>query len=426
MKIAIIALGSRGDVQPYLALSKGLHAAGHTVRLVTHESYEAQTKAHGVPFWPVAGDVQEVMQSPEMRELLARGNMLAINRYTAKHVQRVVLDWQRDGLAACRGMDLLLAGVGGRYLGLAVAQKLSLPLIEAHVFPFTPTAVFPAPLFPAWVGKLGGAATRLTYHLLRQIMWQSVRKADNMARSQVLALPRAPFTGPRTAPASPQRPLLYGFSPAVIPKPADWGADTHVTGYWYLDAPTAWQPPADLVRFLQAGPPPVYIGFGSMASRNVAETTALLTDVVSRSKQRAIVSLDWEETQSLNLPDNIYPLKSAPHDWLFKQVTAVVHHGGAGTTAAGLRAGVPTFIVPFFGDQMFWGERVQGLGVGPRPWARKKLTPTILAEALQVMQTDMGMRQRAARLGAQIEAEDGVAQAVALLEKAFEFQQSEG
>lgn len=417
MKIAIIALGSRGDVQPYIALSKGLHQAGHTVRLITHESYEAQTKAHGVPFWPVAGDVQEVIQSPEMRELLGKGNMLAINRATAKHVQRVVLDWQRDSLAACRGMDLLVAGVGGLYLGLAMAQKLGLPLLEAHVFPFTPTAVFPAPLFPTWVAKLGRAATRLTYHLMRQIMWQGVRRADNLARQQVLDLPRAPFWGPYRSEAIKNSTVLYGISPAVLPKPIDWDEKTHVTGYWYLDAATDWHPPADLVRFLQAGPPPVYIGFGSMTARNVAETADLLAEAILRSNQRAIVALDWDDIPNYPLPDTIYPLKSAPHDWLFKQVTAVVHHGGAGTTAAGLRAGVPSFIVPFFGDQMFWGKRVFALGVGPHPVARKKLTSEALSEALRVMQSDTGMRQRAADLGAKIEAEDGVARAVALIEQ---------
>jgi sterol 3beta-glucosyltransferase len=414
MKIALIALGSRGDVQPYIALSQALQAAGHTIRLVTHESYETQATAHGVPFWPMAGNVQEVLHSPEMRELMARGNIFEINAYTAKHAQRAAMNWQRDGLAACAGMDLLVTGVGGLYLGLALAEKLAVPLLQAHLFPFTPTAVFPAPLFPVWTGKLGRTVTRLTHHLLRQIMWQSSRKVDNLMRQQ-LQLPQAPFTGPYHAPAAQHMPLLYGFSPAVIAPPADWGAQTHITGYWYLDEAQKWEPPADLLRFLHAGSPPVYIGFGSMVSHNLAETIALLTEATAQSQQRAIVSLDWGNLAEVALPEHLYAVGSVPHDWLFKQVTAVVHHGGAGTTGAGLRAGVPNFIVPFFGDQMFWGERVAALGVGPRPIARKKLGATRLAEALQLMQSHAEMRQRAAALGATIQAEDGLGRAVAII-----------
>jgi UDP:flavonoid glycosyltransferase YjiC (YdhE family) len=200
-----------------------------------------------------------------------------------------------------------------------------------------------------------------------------------------------------------------------LPKPADWGEAIHVTGYWFLPPATDWSPPPALVDFLHAGPPPVYIGFGRMVSRQPEETADLVIQAVTQSGQRAILLTGWGGLQKERLPENICLIDSAPHDWLFSQVAAVVHHGGAGTTAAGIRAGVPSLIIPFFGDQFFWGTRVAALGIGPAPIPRKQLTVDRLAAALQTMTTNQPMQQRAAQLGAQVQAEDGVAQAVAII-----------
>ncbi len=169
-------------------------------------------------------------------------------------------------------------------------------------------------------------------------------------------------------------PVIYGFSPSVVQKPPDWGDHVEITGYWFLDRQPGWQPPADLADFLAAGAPPVYIGFGSMSTRKPQETTELVLRALSRDRQRGLLLTGWGGLSEIDLPDYVFKIEFAPHDWLFPQMAAVVHHGGAGTTAAGLRAGIPTIIVPHFIDQPFWGQRVADLGAGPQPIPRRQLT----------------------------------------------------
>lgn len=414
MKIAIMALGSRGDVQPYLSLGKGLKAAGHFVRLITHQNFERLVTSHGLEFYPVKGDVQAVIESPEMLKLLEQGNFLAINAHTAKLVRSAAIDWAQDGIAACRGIDLLVAGVGGLYLSIALAQKLNIRFLQAYIFPFTPTTAFPAIVLPQSISRLGGTVNRLSHHLFRQMMWQGFRQADRLARQQVLNLPPAPFWGSYNSAALRQYPTLYGFSSSVIPQPSDW-QNTQVTGYWFLDAAADWTPPAALMKFLNSGKPPVYIGFGSMGSRKPAATAALVLAALDRSGQRGILLSGWGGLSQANLPDTVLMVESIPHSWLFPRMAAVVHHGGAGTTAAGLRAGVPSIVIPFFGDQLFWGQRVAKLGVGTAPIPRKQLTVELLAQAIDWAVTDPVMIRQAANLGAKIQAEDGIAHAVAVI-----------
>lgn len=412
MRIMIIATGSRGDVQPYVALGKGLKAAGHSVRLVTNEDFESLVNSHELEFYPLKGNVQAFLEDPETRKLLESGKFLAINARSAKMLQSVALAWAEGGLVAAQGMDLLVAGVGGLFLGVSLAQKLKIPLLQAYIFPFTPTKAFPAVLFPQSIAKLGGTVNRLSHHLFRQIMWQGSRKADGLARQQVLDLPTAPFWGDYNSVHLQRCPILYGLSPSVIPKPSDW-RNTHVTGYWFLDKAADWSPPRALLEFLDSGSPPVFIGFGSMTSRNPEETADLVLQAIALTGQRAILQSGWGGLSKRDLPDTVFMVDSIPHTWLFPRVAAVVHHGGAGTTAAGLRAGIPSIVIPFFGDQPFWGQRVAELGVGTSPIPRKDLTAERLAKAIQQAMNDPVMRQRAADLGAKIQAEDGVANAVA-------------
>jgi UDP:flavonoid glycosyltransferase YjiC (YdhE family) len=264
---------------------------------------------------------------------------------------------------------------------------------------------------------LGSLPNRPSYQIARQMMWQAFRSADKAARREVLDLPAAPFFGPFNAEPVRGQPILYGYSPAVITPPADWGADVHVTGYWFLDPADDWSPDPALADFLAAGPSPVYVGFGSMSSRNPEATANLILDALARTGQRGIIHAGWGGLQRADLPGSVLMIEGAPFSWLFPRVAAVVHHGGAGTTSAGLRAGVPSVVVPFFGDQPFWGQRVADLGVGPAPIPRKKLTAERLAGAIRIAVTDEVMRGRAVELGAKIRAEDGIARAVAVVEQ---------
>jgi len=296
-----------------------------------------------------------------------------------------------------------------------VAEKLYLPFVQAYYIPFTPTRAYPSFLLPKVPRWLGGVLNSLSHRLARQVMWQPFRAADRRARKEVLGLPPAPVWGPYRTDRLLGQPVLYGFSPSVIPPAPDWPDNVHVTGYWFLDPPEDWRPPAELEAFLAAGAPPVYVGFGSMSSRNPQQTADLVLEALARTGQRAILLSGWGGLQAGDLPETVFALESAPFSWLFPRVRAVVHHGGAGTTAAGLRAGVPAVVVPFFGDQPFWGQRVADLGVGPEPVPRRKLTVERLARGIEQVVTDPGMRQRAAELGARIQAEDGIGRAVAVV-----------
>ncbi len=214
-------------------------------------------------------------------------------------------------------------------------------------------------------------------------------------------------------------PTLHGYSEHVVPRPHDWPDTQHITGYWFLDEDALgaqWQPSDDLRAFIEAGSAPVYVGFGSATGSNAQRMTQIIVDALKQTGQRGIIAQGWAGLHASDLPDSVYLLKSAPHSWLFPRTAGVVHHGGAGTTAAGLCAGVPSFLIPHFADQPFWARRVHELGVGPAPVKRHNLTVDVLAKGIGQMVTDVMMRERAVALGKKIAAEDGVSTAIVCLE----------
>jgi sterol 3beta-glucosyltransferase len=214
-------------------------------------------------------------------------------------------------------------------------------------------------------------------------------------------------------------PMLGAYSPRLIPHPADWPDSAHVTGYFFLDTTADWQPSSELHTFLEAGDPPVYIGFGSMAGRNPEQLARLSIDALARSGQRGLLLTGWGGLRPESVPDHVFVIDAAPHSWLFPRMAAVVHHGGAGTTAEGLRAGVPNVIVPFILDQPFWGARIKAMGLGPDPIPHKRLTVDRLANAIKIAVTDPGIRQRAGSCGAALRAENGPGNAAAIIRHYF-------
>ncbi len=409
MNISIFASGSRGDVQPYVALGSGLKAAGYQVQVISSDDFAGLVTEAGLEFASMGESIEAVIQSEAWRRSLDSGNFLVILR-----AMNAAMKQRAAQLAECLpplfvDTDLVIAGLGGMGGPFSIAEKLRIPMIQAYVFPITPTDAFPGPLTPRL--PFGGWLNRLSYVPVRQMLWQSARMGDVTIR-KLLEMPRGSWFGPYRSLDQQRIPILYGFSRHVLPRPADWDALKQITGYWFLDPSADWTPPTGLQQFLQAGPAPVYIGFGSMGNRDPEATTRIVIDALARSGQRGVLASGWGGLSSADLPDSIHMLQSVPHSWLFPQMAAVVHHGGAGTTAAGLRAGIPSIIVPFFGDQPFWGQQVARLGVGPAPLSRRRLTADPLAQAITQAVEDQAMRDRAAELGRNIRAEAGIANAV--------------
>jgi sterol 3beta-glucosyltransferase len=418
MKITLLALGSRGDVQPFAALGIGLMRAGFRVCLATHSYFEEFVRSHSLEFFPVEGNPQAIVEGDDGRAWLeTQRNPLKFASGFRDLMGPVLERAMKDGLDACTGSDALLFGGPGYYIGYSIARKLDIPYIQGYLQPVHPTQAFPSALFPVSF-KGGGWFNYLTHALGGTILWQLLLPSVNKARRLYLDLPPLTRVGPFFEMNHEKRPVVMGYSPAVLPKPGDWGDWIHVTGYWDLPQ-HPWQPPQELLTFLDQGPPPVYIGFGSMANRDPKRMAGIAVEALERSGQRGVLLTGWGGLAQADLPPSVFKLDEAPHDWLFPRMSAVVHHGGAGTTAAGLRAGKPAVIIPFFGDQAFWGDRLHELGVAPPPLSQKKLSAASLARALEMALNDTNLHSCARVLGERIRAENGVKAAAKIIQQAL-------
>jgi sterol 3beta-glucosyltransferase len=409
MHVTILAYGSRGDVQPYVALGVGLQGDGHTVRVAAPRPFEALITERGLEYAPLAGDPARLVRGLVDR---AGHNLARIVRVMGEYTIPLALEVLADTQRACRGTDAVVHSFLMTLAGHQIAQAMGVPDFSALLYPiFARTSAFPNPMFPRL--PLGGAYNRLTHDFFTRSFWQFSRLAYGWlrrGRPDLLPLPGWPFAA--TNPHPP--PILYGFSPHVIAPPLDWGEHVHVTGYWFLGAAPGWQPPPDLLAFLEDGPPPVCVGFGSTIAEEMERLAAIALKALARTGQRGVLLTGWAGEIGGG-GDDVFVIDAVPHEWLFPRAAAIVHHGGAGTTAAGLRAGVPAVVVPFGSDQPYWGRRVHALGAGPEPIPRRRLTVERLAEAIRIATGDAAMRRRAAELGQQIRAEDGVGRAVAII-----------
>jgi sterol 3beta-glucosyltransferase len=410
MKILISTLGSRGDTQPYLALAVRLQQSRHEVTLAAPGSFIEWIKSYGVNAHPVRFDPHKVMQT------LGRGkNPFRAMRIMREVVTAGVAEAQDDCWQAAQDTDFLLQ-TGTGMNALEVASKRGIPVAFAHLAPMSPTRAFPMFWLP-FRSSLGGGYNHLTHTLVRRVLWNSMGGPTTNRWRTRLGLPAWRSESEMYGYARSLRtPSLHGYSPSVIPKPVDWDEYHHVTGYWFLDAQPGWQPPADLLQFLQNGPPPVYIGFGSVSNEHPERITRLILRALELSGQRGVLLTGWGGLTHLSAPPNIFFVDDVPHAWLFPRMAAVVHHGGAGTTSAGLRAGVPGIVTPGGGDQSAWADLVMKAGVGLRIPGIKSLTADKLANAIHTAVHDSALRAHAAALGEKIRAENGLARAVDVIE----------
>lgn len=412
MHITLIGFGTRGDVQPTIALAKGLQSAGYSVKVAAGANFESWIRSHGLDYGALSVDIEAMMTSEGGKEWTNSSS----NPLQELQIMRGL--FQEHGATAtdelyhiCEHTDVIISGFTPLAIMDTIATRLNKKHIAALLQPSSTTRSGAALTNPFVNGSsflnLGAS---LIYHA---ILWHLFSPVVNPAREK-WQLP--PYNTARFRRTLDEMPIIYGFSEEIIPRPADWGENLHITGYWFLNEPE-WTPPQALSDFLNAGKPPVYIGFGSMSNRNPQATTHLILEALRQSGQRGIISSGWARLQAATLPDTVYLLDSAPHSWLFPRMAGVVHHGGAGTTAASLRAGIPMMIVPHIADQPFWGRRVAEIGVGTRPIPRHKLSVENLAAALRTLANDATIRQKAAQIGKKIQAENGIQNAVNAIQK---------
>lgn len=321
-----------------------------------------------------------------------------------------------DALEICRGADAIPCSAIGLFPAFHVSEKLGVPYVPAFLQHVHPTRELPCITFPeAFVGRGAGSPLRAGYNLATYWITEKapilLRRTTNRARRMALGLP--PMRGGNLFRrlVEDRVPSLYGFSETVRPRPADWGEHLRVTGYWSLGRPADWRLSEALKDFLSSGPLPVSIGFGSMNARRPEETTEMVLEALRLSGRRGVLLTGWGGLSNAELSDDVFKTEEVPHDWLFPRVAAAVHHGGAGITAASLRAGVPTVVVPFFAEQAMWGRRVADLGAGTAPIPRRELTVERLAAAIRTAERPT-VRDRALALGERLRREDGVASGV--------------
>lgn len=416
MHVLIFSFGTRGDVQPYVALGAALKARGHRVTISTGRGFDDLIEDHGLHSAPSAFDIREIMQDPEVQDALRTfsGKIRAWRRFKGMFRGQFDEMWQ---VASEVRPDIIVAHPKA-FPAHDIGEALGVASLPSMLQPISvPTGDFPQFMVPA--ADLGRFGNRLSYRLFNKLSAWGQGKAMGDWRETVLGLPpvRSRSFMDGFSPDGGAVPHLHGYSGVLVPKPDDWGPQEHVTGYWFLDRAGDFRPPAGLERFLAAGPPPVYVGFGSMPAPDAARQTEIVIEALRLAGQRGVLASGWGGLSDVSGADFVHVLDGAPHDWLFPRCAAVIHHGGSGTTHEGLRWGRPTVICPFAVDQPFWGRRVNRFGAGPPPLPQKRLTAGRLADAIR----DALRRETAARAaaaGERMQQEGGAAAAALLVEDA--------
>ncbi len=419
MRLILVTFGTRGDCQPLIALGVGLQNAGHDVLLLGERAAAGLAAAHGLPFAALAGDIQATLApGGALHKLLTEGgNAAQVGKAFARIAQESGAEWMEQLRDAARETGKTADGIANgiifsglcAYVALSVAEYLNIPVVAAGLWPISPTREFPSPLFPQ--RRLPGWANLASHHFVDWLLWRLFRPSLNAARRKICG-------------QEPHKkmwrgyPVLYGMSAHLAPRPRDWPPDWQVCGAWTLPPETDWQPPPELEAFLAAGTPPLYVGFGSMTGFDREKMCAALIEAAAG--RRVLFYPGWSGIDPAALPENFHTITTTtagvPHEWLFPRVAAAIHHGGAGTTHAAARAGIPSIVLPFGGDQPFWAARLAALGVAPEPVAGQRIDARRLAAMIAFTERPE-VREKAAALGQAVRAERGIENAVARIEE---------
>jgi sterol 3beta-glucosyltransferase len=409
-RITLLTYGTRGDVEPFLALATALVRVGYQTRLAAPRPFEAPAGAHDIPFVGLEGDPAAVSAALTDRAGL---NPLGMVRFLSAYIYPLAAQVFRQATRAVDQSDAVVHSFLMTDAGHHLAVERGLPDLSAQFFPvFSPTAAYPAPVFPDW--PLGPGYRRLTHRVVTAtfrlggaFLYERLRRSTpglpSLHRWQVDRQGRI------------QIPLLLAYSPRLVPEHAELGPNAWVTGYWIAEKQAEWRPDPRLEQFLEQGPKPVFIGFGSMASQRHERTIRTCIQALQKAGFRAVVAGGAGLPGDDDVPGLLQLVGEVPHSWLFPRMGAIVHHGGAGTTGAATRSGVPQVIIPFSADQAFWGRRVLQAGIGPPPIPLRRLSPDGILRAVNCAVGKGEMQARAAALGVSVRSEHGTAQAIEVI-----------
>lgn len=414
MHVTLIAAGSRGDVQPLVALGRGLQSAGSTARIVALETFRSLVEGQGLEFTPMGGDPHRFIEEAGLRSMRSGrniGNFLRRHRRVVEavygHLLGTIWEAMEDTDAVGFGTLTIMA--------YPLADARGLPRFAVPLQPITRSRAYPSLTVPQSWGRLGGAFSLATHRINEWVHWRAVRDVITARVREIVGSDPFRRSGPyETIYADERFPFFYGISPTVLRRPDDWPPWHVLSGFWFLDAAEQLPPPVE--AFLAEGPPPVYVGFGSLPAKDPATTARALVDGVRRAGRRVILLRGWGGLGLDDAASDVLVVDEVDHASLFPRVAAIVHHGGAGTTAAALRAGRPQVVVPHFADQPFWAEQVRRLGVAPPPIRLRHLDAERLGEALRQALSSQ-IERRAAEIGKRIRAEDGAGQAAAAIRR---------
>lgn len=416
MKITVIAVGTRGDVQPLIAIASGLHRAGHTVRFATEAIFSDVLQKAGLEFYQLSGDSERFHAGPAgvaFRESLDR-SPFHFRRFWKSFVAIGFRKHLREIAEPCRDAEAIVC-LPYLNIGATLAELFDVPCFVAGMIPVPafPTGDFPYPFFSGAKPNMASDANLRTWRRALPLMRISDDSVQEW-RQQTLGLPRQSFT--ESYHATRKLPHLFGFSQVLVPKPQDWNQDQTITGFWHLQPTTNFTAPTDLQEFINAGDAPVLVGFGSHVGREPQRLTKLVAEALALAGRRGILVTGWGALKNADLGESIFSTPGVPYDWLLPRVSAAVHHGGSGTIGACLRAGVPQVVTPFGYDQTFWGHRIAALGLGSNPIQAKTMTATELASAIELSTGSDAIRNQAREVGIRVSGEDGVASAVKAIE----------
>jgi sterol 3beta-glucosyltransferase len=419
MRVTLLAYGSRGDVQPYVALALALKAKGHLPRLAAPENFKGFVEGFGIEFAPLAGDTRAMLEKGGLTRLIWEGRNRAFFTQVRNDMEPFKERYWDDLLASCQGADIVVSSPVTEFITQSLAEAVGAKCALSFLAPQAPSSRFASFALPFSTLHFP-FLNRLSHWAFERAWWGMSRDWVNQARGRWGLAPLS--ASPSPAFRSKGGLLLNAFSPLIFERPSDWPESFVLTGAWQLGegaqaGASGDQDDPGFVQWLEDGPPPVFFGFGSMPVPDHEGFLEMAAEVCEDLGMRALIGAGWNDiaTAACDLPDNLAIVEHADHAWLFPQCAAIVHHGGAGTTHAGLSAGVPNLVCPFFADQPFWGGRVEKLGVGVRLPFRDIRAGTLKASLLDVL--DEQLQSRASALGAALRQERGAEAAVGALER---------